>query len=113
MTMALVAANLPKNSWMGFGFADPAAGASRMVGADVVVAGVLPSGTPWAADYFLSAKEQCNYNEGQSAGVCPDSGLAGSKGGADNVAVLSGSRMMQGGALTVVTVTRPIRATDK
>lgn len=111
--MALVGAQLPDNSWMGFGFADPKAQASRMIGADVVVAGVLAaSGKPWAYDYFLTAKDQCNYQEGQSEGVCPDAGLSGGKASANNVAVVSGTRT-SGGGLTVVTFTKTLNASDR
>ena len=54
-------------SYMAFGFADPSlpAGAPQMVGSDVVVAGVVPGQGPFAMDYYITSRSQCNYNTGQ------------------------------------------------
>lgn len=77
---------------MGFGFASPNATRVRMIGADVTVAsagtiGGMDGG--FAQDYFLTAQVQCNFQSGQSTGVCPDQGLGGGDPSLNNVQLLS------------------------
>lgn len=108
LTVTLAAYNLPPNYWMSFGFAPPNATYSSMVGSDVVIAGVLPSGDAFALDHFITARSQCNYQAGQSSGVCPDSGLAGSP-SADSSRLQTA---MRGENITSVTFTRPVAASD-
>lgn len=91
MTYALEGAFAP-GSWMGFGFASPNATRVRMIGADVTVAsagtiGGMDGG--FAQDYFLTAQVQCNFQSGQSTGVCPDQGLGGGDPSLNNVQLLS------------------------
>jgi hypothetical protein len=51
---------MPATHWMAFGFSDPRQPRARMIGSDVVVVGQW-EGQPFAIDYYLSDKDQCNY----------------------------------------------------
>ena len=63
-------------TWVGFGLANPASSGRRMIGADVTIVGYRPISSfqsePFAIDYFLENRDQCNYNTGANVGVCPD-----------------------------------------
>ncbi|GAQ87169.1 DOMON domain containing protein [Klebsormidium nitens] len=111
VTYALEGAFAP-GSWMGFGFASPNATRVQMVGADVTVAsagtiGGMDGG--FAQDYFLTAQVQCNFQSGQSTGVCPDQGLGGGDPSLNNVQLL-GYEVDSG--VTTVLYRRPLSTSD-
>jgi len=56
---------------VGFGFSNPVLNATQMVGSDVTVAGFFQA-QPFASDYFISLRSQCDYSDTQLSGVCPD-----------------------------------------
>jgi hypothetical protein len=75
--------------------------------------GILPSGEPFAVDYYLGSHEQCNYASGANKGVCPDAGLLGVPPGspaANNVKLLAAKK--EGGVISV-TFSRPAAASDR
>ncbi|BDA51080.1 probable cytochrome b561, DM13 and DOMON domain-containing protein [Coccomyxa sp. Obi] len=103
---------LDANMWMGFGYSSDSATSAEMIGSDVVIAGMVGEQC-FAYSYYLTAKEQCNYEGGQSAGVCPDSGLLGMP----HTNVGNSARLIScshgAGNLVTVTFTRPLKASNK
>ncbi|XP_011069702.1 cytochrome b561, DM13 and DOMON domain-containing protein At5g54830 [Sesamum indicum] len=61
-------------NYMAFGWADPNASGSLMVGGDVAITGFKEGGIPFADDYYITKNSECMVNEdGSVQGVCPDS----------------------------------------
>ncbi|KAL0372315.1 UNVERIFIED_CONTAM: cytochrome, DM13 and DOMON domain-containing protein [Sesamum calycinum] len=61
-------------NYMAFGWANPNASGSLMVGADVAITGFKEGGIPFADDYYITKNSECMINEdGSVQGVCPDS----------------------------------------
>eukprot|EP00056_Hartaetosiga_gracilis_P007795 m.112213 g.112213 ORF g.112213 m.112213 type:complete len:838 (+) comp12779_c1_seq2:605-3118(+) len=90
--------------WAAFGVPQSESTAA-MIGSDVTVVGFANS-QPFAKDYFLTAKSQCDY-QSASSGVCPDSLLGD---GSDNHVQLIYSQVDSGVAF--VAWKRPLDSGD-
>lgn len=91
-----VEAAVDAGTWVAFGISGSDT-ARQMIGADVAVTSLDDQGNARVADYFLTAKSQCNYQEGGTRGVCPDNGVltcpnAGGKAGSADVTLVKGGR---------------------
>ncbi|KAG2439762.1 hypothetical protein HYH02_010639 [Chlamydomonas schloesseri] len=94
--------------WMGYGFNDPSVNRVRMVGSDVVIAGLLPSLEPFVSDFYLGDRAQCDFRTAGEPGVCTDQHFTGTA-TSDNVKLLAADRR---DGVTSVTFLRPVNAVD-
>lgn len=70
------------NLWMAFGFSNPDATVSRMVGSDVVVTGFIEDSC-FAFNYYLSSRDQCDFTSGN--GVCAQKYINGAVGAENSI----------------------------
>ncbi|XP_050536003.1 protein Skeletor, isoforms B/C-like isoform X2 [Daktulosphaira vitifoliae] len=102
-------AKLEANQYMSFGLSGSYI-SNRMIGGDVVVAGVDQDTTNgFAQDYYLLDKSQCvvQQDSGQVSGSCPDTNIQGPAGESVrllNAAVVNG--------YSIVTYQRPLKSRD-
>ncbi|XP_050429461.1 protein Skeletor, isoforms B/C-like [Adelges cooleyi] len=102
-------AKLEANQYMSFGLSGSSL-SNRMVGGDVVVAGVDQDTTSgFAQDYYLLDKSQCvvQQDSGQVSGSCPDSNIQGPAG--ESVRLLNAAIV---NGYSIVTYQRPLKSKD-
>lgn len=80
-------------NYMAFGWADPNASGSLMIGGDVAITGFREDGTPFADDFHITNYSECTKNEdGSVQGVCPDSMFNDS----DSLGLVNNTRLVYG-----------------
>ncbi|XP_060880277.1 protein Skeletor, isoforms B/C [Metopolophium dirhodum] len=102
-------AKLEDNQYMSFGISGSPT-SNRMVGGDVVVAGVdQTTVSGFAQDYYLLDKSQCivQQDTGQVSGSCPDSNIQGPAG--ESVRLLNAAIV---NGYSIVTYQRPLKSKD-
>ncbi|KAE9527613.1 hypothetical protein AGLY_012893, partial [Aphis glycines] len=102
-------AKLEVNQYMSFGISGSPT-SNRMVGGDVVVAGVDQTTiSGFAQDYYLLDKSQCivQQDTGQVSGSCPDSNIQGPDG--ESVRLLNAAIV---NGYSIVTYQRPLKSKD-
>ncbi|XP_051119074.1 cytochrome b561, DM13 and DOMON domain-containing protein At5g54830 [Andrographis paniculata] len=99
-------------NYMAFGWANPKASGSLMVGGDVVITGFKEDGIPFADDFYISKYSECIVNEdGSAQGVCPDSmyNATGSLGATNNSRLIYGHRK---DGVSFIRYRRPLKTSD-
>ncbi|VVC37406.1 DM13 domain,DOMON domain [Cinara cedri] len=102
-------AKLEANQYMSFGISGSPT-SNRMIGGDVVVAGVDQTTiSGFAQDYYLLDKSQCiiQQDSGQVSGSCPDSNIQGPAG--ESVRLLNAAIV---NGYSIVTYQRPLKSKD-
>ncbi|KAL3844001.1 hypothetical protein ACJIZ3_001404 [Penstemon smallii] len=98
--------------YMAFGWANPNASGSLMVGGDVVIAGFKGDGLPFADDYFITKYSECMINEDQTVqGVCPDTMYEAT----DPAGLLNNTRLLYGhrkDGVSFIKYRRPLESND-
>lgn len=99
-------------SYMAFGWANPSASGSFMVGGDVAVTGFEEDGMPFAHDYYITKYSECMINEdGTVQGVCPDILYKAT----DPVGLVNNTRLVYGhrkDGVSFIRYSRPLQSTD-
>ncbi|KAL6549527.1 hypothetical protein OROHE_008644 [Orobanche hederae] len=99
-------------NYMAFGWADPNASSSLMVGGDVAVTGFEEDGLPFAHDYYITKYSECMINEdGTVQGVCPDSMYNST----DPVGLVNNTRLVYGhrkDGVSFIRYRRPLQSND-
>ncbi|KAL8503662.1 hypothetical protein ACS0TY_022404 [Phlomoides rotata] len=98
--------------YMAFGWANPSASVSLMVGGDVAVTGFEENGMPFAQDYYITKYSECMINDNEPVqGVCPDSLYKGT----DPSVVVNNTRMVYGhrkDGVSFIRYSRPLQTND-
>lgn len=79
--------------YLGFGWPDQRETIDRMMYANLVIAGFDVNGDPFAEDYYVSSKEECNWDTKSPKGVCPDSFFSRGNSDVNNVKLIHGQRI--------------------
>ncbi|KAL0297150.1 UNVERIFIED_CONTAM: cytochrome, DM13 and DOMON domain-containing protein [Sesamum radiatum] len=99
-------------NYMGFGWANPNASGSLMVGADVAITGFKEGGIPFADDYYITKNSECMINEdGSVQGVCPDSMYNATS----TIGMVNNTRLVYGhrkDGVSFVRYRRPLQSND-
>ncbi|KAL0297064.1 UNVERIFIED_CONTAM: cytochrome, DM13 and DOMON domain-containing protein [Sesamum radiatum] len=99
-------------NYMAFGWANPNASSSLMVGADVAITGFKEGGIPFADDYYITKNSECMINEdGSVQGVCPDSMYNA----ASTIGLVNNTRLVYGhrkDGVSFVRYRRPLQSND-
>ncbi|XP_073283509.1 cytochrome b561, DM13 and DOMON domain-containing protein At5g54830 [Primulina huaijiensis] len=97
--------------YMAFGWANPNASGSFMVGGDVAVTGFKGDGMPFADDYYITQYSECMSNDdGTVQGVCPDAMYeANDPGQMNNTRLIYGHRK---DGVSFIRYRRPLKSTD-
>lgn len=99
-------------SYMAFGWADPNASSSFMMGGDVTVTGFKEDLSPFADDYFITKYSECMISkDGRVEGVCPDTIYEGS----DPVGLVNNTRLVYGhrkDGVSFIRFRKPLKSND-
>lgn len=99
-------------NYMAFGWANPNASGSLMVGGDVAITGFEEEGVPFAHDYFISKYSECMINEdGNVQGVCPDTMYKS----IDPVGLVNNTKLIYGhrkDGISFIRYRRPLKTND-
>ncbi|KAF3663134.1 Cytochrome, and DOMON domain-containing protein [Capsicum annuum] len=99
-------------SYMAFGWANPSASSSFMMGGDVTVTGFKEDLSPFADDYFITKYSECMISkDGKVEGVCPDSIYEGS----DPVGLVNNTRLVYGhrkDGVSFIRFKKPLKSID-
>lgn len=99
-------------SYMAFGWANPNASSSFMLGGDVTVTGFKEDLSPFADDYFITKYSECMISkDGRVEGVCPDSIYEGS----DPVGLVNNTRLVYGqrkDGVSFIRFRKPLKSMD-
>ncbi|CAN4097908.1 unnamed protein product [Withania somnifera] len=99
-------------SYMAFGWANPNASSSFMMGGDVTVTGFKEDLSPFADDYFITKYSECMISrDGRVEGVCPDTIYEGS----DAVGLVNNTRLVYGhrkDGVSFIRFRRPLKSDD-
>ncbi|XP_016508235.2 cytochrome b561, DM13 and DOMON domain-containing protein At5g54830-like [Nicotiana tabacum] len=99
-------------TYMAFGWANPNASSSFMIGGDVTVTGFKEDLSPFADDYFITKYSECMISkDGRVEGVCPDTIYEGS----DPVGLVNNTRLVYGhrrDGVSFIRFRRPLKSID-
>lgn len=99
-------------SYMAFGWANPNASSSFMMGGDVTVTGFREDLSPFADDYFITKYSECMISkDGRVEGVCPDTIYEGS----DPVGLVNNTRLVYGhrkDGVSFIRFRKPLKSID-
>ncbi|XP_060216296.1 cytochrome b561, DM13 and DOMON domain-containing protein At5g54830 [Lycium barbarum] len=99
-------------SYMAFGWANPNASSSFMIGGDVTVTGFKEDLSPFADDYFITKYSECMISkDGRVEGVCPDTIYEGS----DPVGLVNNTRLLYGhrkDGVSFIRFRKPLKSID-
>ncbi|XP_055830755.1 cytochrome b561, DM13 and DOMON domain-containing protein At5g54830 [Solanum dulcamara] len=99
-------------SYMAFGWANPNASSSFMMGGDVTVTGFKEDLSPFADDYFITKYSECMISkDGRVEGVCPDTIYEGS----DPVGLVNNTRLVYGhrkDGVSFIRFRKPLKSID-
>ncbi|XP_010322736.1 cytochrome b561, DM13 and DOMON domain-containing protein At5g54830 [Solanum lycopersicum] len=99
-------------SYMAFGWANPNASSSFMMGSDVTVTGFKEDLSPFADDYFITKYSECMISkDGRVEGVCPDTIYEGS----DPVGLVNNTRLFYGqrkDGVSFIRFRKPLKSMD-
>ncbi|KAH0658869.1 hypothetical protein KY285_027416 [Solanum tuberosum] len=99
-------------SYMAFGWANPNASSSFMMGGDVTVTGFKEDLSPFADDYFITKYSECMISkDGRVEGVCPDTIYEGS----DPVGLVNNTRLVYGqrkDGVSFIRFRKPLKSMD-
>ncbi|CAN4099855.1 unnamed protein product [Withania somnifera] len=99
-------------NYMAFGWANPNASSSFMMGGDVTVTGFKEDLSPFADDYFITKYSECMISkDGRVEGVCPDTIYEGS----DPVGLVNNTRLVYGhrkDGVSFIRFRKPLKSDD-
>ncbi|XP_015080218.1 cytochrome b561, DM13 and DOMON domain-containing protein At5g54830 [Solanum pennellii] len=99
-------------SYMAFGWANPNASSSFMMGGDVTFTGFKEDSSPFADDYFITKYSECMISkDGRVEGVCPDTIYEGS----DPVGLVNNTRLVYGqrkDGVSFIRFRKPLKSMD-
>ncbi|KAJ3122596.1 hypothetical protein HK098_002732 [Nowakowskiella sp. JEL0407] len=70
----LETAGMGLNSYAAFGFSNPASSTASMLNSSVTVTGNRNASSAFATQYYISTRDQCDYAQTATKGVCPTKG---------------------------------------